>query len=56
MIEGHKIKFNDFGRIELELAFNLSNYATRGLSFNKDTFEDLQSLANKMFEDYKALK
>ena len=52
IIEGKKIKYSDFGTIEEQNAFILSQEATKGLSFYVDTLKDLQKLANEMFEKW----
>lgn len=55
-IVGHKIKSEYFGRLEIKDSFILSNEITKGLSFTKETIEDLQNLANQMFEDFQIKK
>lgn len=53
IIEGITIKHSDFGKLEAQNAFILSQKATKELSFRVEKLEDLQKLANEMFEEFK---
>lgn len=54
IIEGKTIKHSDFGKLEAQNAFILSQKATEELSFRVETLNDLEILANKMFEEFKS--
>lgn len=54
LIEGHAISYQDFGELETKNAILMSFEATKRLSPNEDSINSLQTIANKMFEEWRS--
>ena len=53
LIEGHAISYQDFGELEAKNAILMSFEATKRLAPNEDAIKSLQTIANKMFEEWR---